>query len=85
MAPDRGFALIRVSHEERQITGILPQVKMTPMLRDRFVNQDLRVGDPLMVEVLDVDPARQRISFRDRPFGEIVIPQPQVDMLQPAH
>ena len=85
MAPDRGFALIKINHEDRLVTGILPQAKMTPMLRDRFVNQDLRVGDPLMVEVLDVDPARQRISFCDRPSAEIVVPQPQVDMLQHAH
>jgi small subunit ribosomal protein S1 len=81
-APDRGFALIKINHEDRPVTGILPQAKMTPMLRDRFFNQDLRAGDPLMVEVVDVDPARQRLSFRDRPSTDITIAEPQAEMLQ---
>lgn len=80
--PDRGFALVKINHEDRYATGILFHTKMTPVLRERFFNQELKVGDPLVVEVADVDPIKQKLSFRDRPSTENAILESQTDLLQ---
>ena len=80
--PEKGFALVKIDHEEQPVTGMLHRTRMTPLLRDRLLNQDLRVGDPLAVEVVDVDPVNRRLSFRDLPPPGAPVPEPQVEMLQ---
>jgi hypothetical protein len=83
--PDKRWTLVEISHEDRRVTGILHNTKMSPLLRERLLTQDLRIGDPVMVEVVDVDPIRQKLSFRDRPSAEMVVSQPQAGMLQQAY
>ncbi len=80
--PEKGFALVKINHEDRQVTGMLHNTRMTPLLRDRLFSQDLRVGDPLTVEVVDVDSVNRRLSFRDLPSAGVPVTEPQAEMLQ---
>ncbi|HEX3554130.1 MAG TPA: hypothetical protein VIA62_12965 [Thermoanaerobaculia bacterium] len=66
-APDRGFALVKIEHENQPITGLLHNTNMSPALRDRLFNQELRVGDPVRVEIVHFDPIKPSIKFRERP------------------
>lgn len=67
VAQDKGFILVRCDHNGNDVTGLLHFSKMSPLLKDRFFNGDLRPGEPVSVEVIQVDGLKQRLSFCDRP------------------
>jgi small subunit ribosomal protein S1 len=60
---DRGFVLVQITDST---AGLLPLAKMSPQLRDRFLGQDMRAGDYVSVEVVEVDGIRRRLVLRDR-------------------
>lgn len=64
---DKGFILVRCDHNGNDVIGLLHFTKMSPPLKDRFFNGDLRPGEPMSVEVIQVDGLKQRLSFCDRP------------------
>jgi len=80
--PDRGFALIKIEHEDQPATGILLKTNMTSTLRERLFNQELRVGDPVVVEIMSVDTINKKLVFRDCPSPDAAAPEPEVE---PVH
>jgi hypothetical protein len=59
---DRGFVLVQVTDDT---IGRLPVDRMTPQLRSRFLDQDLKAGDKVAVEIVEVDLLRRRLVLRD--------------------
>jgi small subunit ribosomal protein S1 len=60
---DKGFILVQVNDST---AGLLPIARMSQQIRNRFLAQELRPGDHVSVEVVDVDGIRQRLVLRDR-------------------
>jgi predicted RNA-binding protein with RPS1 domain len=59
---DRGYALVQVTDDT---AGLLPIARMTPQFRDRFLSQDLKAGDKVAVEIVEVDEVRRRLVLRN--------------------
>jgi hypothetical protein len=78
-APDRGFALVKVEYEGQPMTGMLHNKDMSLALRDRLFSQDLRAGDPVRAEIVEVDPIRQRVRFRERLSASLTVPASEIE------
>ncbi len=62
IAYDRGFVLIALPPGR---TGLLNVSRMSPAARQRFEEESLQVGDEIGVEIVEVQPQRNRILLRD--------------------
>ncbi|HEX3554530.1 MAG TPA: S1 RNA-binding domain-containing protein [Thermoanaerobaculia bacterium] len=70
---DKGFVLVQVTDNT---AGLLPIARMSPQVRSRFLGQELRPGDPMPVEVVEVDGIRQRLVLRDRRIEGVTVGAP---------